>query len=58
MRKWPLKKKNHISTSRKKAFKIAKNTRKILQNNVKNKYFERVLSKKCCFCEKQKITLF
>ena len=27
-------------------------------NNVKNKYFERVLPEKCCFDENKKITLF
>ena len=44
MRKWPLKKKNNVSTSSEQTFKIAKNPGKIQQNNVKNKYnFERVL---------------
>ena len=53
MRKWPLKKKNHISKSFKLTFKKATNTGKILQNNVK-KYFETVLPKKCCFDENVK----
>ena len=60
MRKWPLKKKNNISTSFEQTFKIAKNPGKIQQNNVKNKYnFERAsLAQKCCFDENKKITHF
>ena len=54
MRKWYLKKKNHISTSFKQTFKIAKKYLKIEQNNVKSKYFERVLPQKCCFAENKK----
>ena len=58
MRKWLLKKKDNISTSFKRNFKIAKNSLKIKLNNLKSKYFERVLSKKCCFDENKKLHIF
>ena len=65
MRKWPLKKKNHISFKQFYVFiffifhinKLSKKPQifqKITQNNVENKYFERGLPKKCCFDENKK----
>ena len=54
MRKWLIKKNNHISKSFETNFKMVQKTLKIEQNNEKYKYFERILPKKCCFNENKK----